>query len=286
MNPLFAEPPRLRLRSGFCLALAAMLAVLPGAARAVGGDGIFYSRDAADDGAYFSNQTSFRIPFDPVSPRTQEVALYVSTDFGRKYQKVTTAGPGDKEFRFQSQGDGWYWFAVQSRDADGRFYPPDMSVAQPALKVCVDTRPPTISTFHLLPAPNGQAGVEWEVTDVNLDSTTLRVDYRTANSDWMPLPVKQGATGQYYWNAGVNPPVEARIQVQDKAHNPAELKATPTNGGFHVGSNPGPAAYPVPPPPPPALDTSAAVSMVNTKTIQLDVEIADVGSSKVKAVEI
>ena len=263
-----------------------MLAVAPGAARAVGGDGIFYSSDPADGGAYFSSQTSFRIPFDPVTARTQEVALYVSTDFGRKYQKVTTAGPNDKEFRFQAQGDSWYWFAVQSRDADGRFYPPDMSQAQPALKVCVDTHPPAISYFRLLAPQNGQAGVEWEVIDPNLDPTTLRVDYRSANSDWMPLPIKQAASGQYYWNAGTNPPIEARLQVQDKAHNPAESRATPGNGGFKVGSNPGPTPNYVPPPPPNAADASGNVIMVNTKNIQLDYDIAEVGSSKVKSVEV
>ena len=79
------------------------------------------------------------------------------------------------------------------------------------------------------------------------------MDYRAVNGDWIPLPVKQAATGQYYWNPGTNAPIEARIQVQDKAHNPAEYKTPPSAAAASsVGSNPVPAYSPVPTPAPPA----------------------------------
>ncbi len=157
--------------------------------------------------------------------------LYVSTDFGKKYQKVTTAGPNDKEFRFESKHDGWYWFTVQTRDADGRYSPPDLNLVQPVLKVCVDTKAPTVTLRWLQPR-EGMVGVEWEARDENLDPTTLRVDYRAVGGDWIPLPVKQTASGQYFWNSATNNPLEARIQVQDKAHNPTEYKTPQNNSGF------------------------------------------------------
>jgi len=282
MHPL-ADRPQCRPHAiGFLLALAAALSA-GSAARAVGDDGIYYSRDAADDGAYFSSRSTFRIPFGDVDRRIQEVILYVSADFGKSYQRVTSAAPTDKEFRFQAPRDGWYWFTVQTRDADGRLAPPDLSVAQPQIKVCVDTHAPVVS-LRWLSSQAGYVGVEWDVNDLNLDVSTLRVDYRTANGDWSPLPIKQAARGQYSWNPGPSAPVEARLQVQDKAHNPAEYKAPVGGAGYPtVGPTPNPATGSGAAPP---SDGPVGLIMVNTKRIQLDFDIQDVGSSKVKAVEV
>jgi hypothetical protein len=285
MKPHYIKPSGCLRWSGFCLALAAVLAFAPGGVQAIGGDGIFYSRDSADEGAYFSSQTAFRIPFqtDAGDRRIQEVLLYVSTDFGKKYQKVTTAGPNEKEFRFEARGDGWYWFTVQTRDTDGRYSPPDLNLVQPALKVCVDTKAPTVTMRWLQPR-EGQVGVEWEARDENLDPTTLRIDYRAVGGDWIPLPAKQTAAGQYYWNAATTNPLEARIQVQDKAHNPAQYVTPSSNGGFKNGvgaatpAGAGAAA--------PYEGATPGVTMVNTKDVELNFEIGDVGSSQVKSVEV
>jgi hypothetical protein len=276
MKPLSVQFCRLLSWSGFWLALATGLAVTTVPVHA-GGDGIFYSRDSADEGAYFSSQNAFRIPFqtDTGDRRIQEVLLYVSTDFGKKYQKVTTVGPNEKEFRFEARGDGWYWFTVQTRDTDGRYSPPDLNLVQPALKVCVDTKAPTVMMRSLQPR-EGQVGVEWEARDENLDPTTLRIDYRAVGGDWIPLPVKQTASGQYYWNPATNNPIETRIQVQDKAHNPAQYVLSPNGGGYKAGVGAAPVSDAGTP----------GVTMVNTKDIQLDFDIQDIGSSQVKAVEI
>jgi hypothetical protein len=280
MKPLFVASSR-RLRwGGFCLALAAGLALSSAPVRAA--DGIFYS---TEDSAYYSSQNTFRIPFqtDVGDRRIQEVLLYVSTDFGKKYQKVTTAGPNEKEFRFEARGDGWYWFTVQTRDTDGRYSPPDLNLVQPALKVCVDTKAPTIMMRWLQPR-EGQVGVEWEARDENIDPTTLRIDYRAVGGDWIPLPAKQAAVGQYYWNAATNNPIEARIQIQDKAHNPALNMLPSSNGGFRPGVGAAPAAG-VGAAPSSDVGTPG-VTMVNTKDVQLDFDIQDVGSSQVKSVEV
>ncbi len=282
MNPRFASPPRRPCVIGFLTALAAALALAP-AAWAVGGDGIYYSRDPADDGAYFSSQAAFRIPFGDVDRRIQEVILYVSTDHGKTYDRVTSVGPTEREFRFQSRGDGLYWFTVQTRDVDGRLSPPDLGLAQPQIKVYVDTHAPT-ATLRWLQPQNGMVGVDWEASDLNLDATTLRIDYRAVGGDWMPLPVKQSATGQYFWNPGTTAPIEARIQVQDKAHNPTEYK-TPVYGDQKTGATPTPGPGPSPATPP-APDGPGKDVMVNTRRIELNFKIDDVGSSKVKAVEV
>ncbi|HVS40322.1 MAG TPA: hypothetical protein VMS17_32495 [Gemmataceae bacterium] len=278
MNPLLNEPPRRPYHPHYLAALAALLVLAP-AAWAVGGDGIYYS---ASDSAYFSGQNSFRIPFGDVDRRIQEVILYVSVNYGQSYERVTSVAPSDREFRFQARGDGWYWFTVQTRDSDNRLSPPDLSLAQPQIKVCVDTRAPTV-TMRWLPANNGMVGVEWEASDTNLDVTTLRVDYRAAGGDWQPLPIKQTASGSYSWNPGTTASLEARIQVQDKAHNPAEYK-TPPSGDLRTGGGPAPVPGAGTAPPPP--DGPANPIMVNSKRFELNFKIDDVGSSKVKAVEV
>jgi hypothetical protein len=114
------------------------------------------------------------------------------------------------------------------------------------------------------------------------------VDYRAAGGDWQPLPVKQAATGSYYFNPGTTAPIEARIQVQDKAHNPAEYK-TPASGDMKTGITPvpGPGQGPTPAPTPsPAADGPGNPIMVNSKRFELNFKLDDVGSSKVKAVEV
>jgi hypothetical protein len=282
MNPLVAASPRRPWKNGFLSALTALLLLTP-VAWAVGGDGIYYSRDPADDGAYFSSQSSFRIPYGDVGRGIQEVILYVSTDFGHKYDRVTSVAPNEREFHFQAKGDGWYWFTVQTRDAEGRFSPPDLSLAQPQIKVCVDTHAPS-AAIHWLQNQNGMVGAAWEINDSNLDITTLRIDYRATGGDWTPLPVKQASSGQYFWNPGTTAPIETRLQVQDKAHNPAEAK-TPVFGDPKSGvpplqgSEPGTGAAST-------TDGPSDVRMINTRRIELNFKIDDVGSSKVKAVEV
>ena len=125
--------------------------------------------------------------------------------------------------------------------------------------MCVDSHAPT-ATLRWLSPQNGMVGVDWEVSDANLDVTTLRMDYRTVGGDWQPLPVKQTATGSYYWNPGTTSPIEgAGIQVQDKAHNPAEYK-TPAYGDMKTGMTPTPGPGPGPAPTPLPWRTGRATS--------------------------
>ena len=72
--------------------------------------------------------------------------------------------------------------------------------------------------------------------------------------------------------------------MQDKAHNPTEYK-TPVYGDQKMGATPTPGPGPSPATPP-APDGPGKDVMVNTRRIELNFKIDDVGSSKVKAVEV
>jgi hypothetical protein len=273
-----ADRPGPRRRAGPRLALlaAALLAAAAGPAFAGGDDGIFFSEA---DGQYYSRQAGFRIPFsvDATDRRIKQVLLHVSTNYGQTYERVAAAGPAEREFRFTAPRDGAYWFAVQTQDDLGRASPPDVAAVQPSLKVTVDTQPPAVK-LNWLPPRDGQVGVEWEAVDRNLEPSSLRLDYRAAGGDWAPLPARPLAVGQYYWPPGAAAPAEVRLTVRDKAYNQAEVRTPPAGGGSY---KPGP---PAPGGPPDAAHDHTV--LVNKRQIQLDYRIDDVGSSKVKAVEV
>src|SRR5438477_758458 len=82
----------------------------------------------------YSRFHHFRIPFQagPGEQRLKQLQLFYSTDRGRTWQPSAIAPPEQGHFRFISERDGLYWFAVQTLDQDGRYYPPGMDGAAPS----------------------------------------------------------------------------------------------------------------------------------------------------------
>src|SRR5437870_8100752 len=72
-------------------------------------------------GIIYSRHRHFRIPYQ-TSPgqKLKQLNLYVSADQGKTWQPSTTARPEDGAFRFLAERDGFFWFAVQTVDADGK----------------------------------------------------------------------------------------------------------------------------------------------------------------------
>ena len=123
----------------------------------------------------YSRQPGFRIPFtvDPGDRRIHRVELYVSEDRGKTWNAYGSVSPLErKAFEFQTNRDGTYWFTVRTVDRDGRGYPATLDQAIAQQKVVIDTQPPTVN-LHSLPSGNGQVGVEWQVSDDNLDLNSL-----------------------------------------------------------------------------------------------------------------
>src|SRR5947209_6928228 len=178
----------------------------------------------------YSRFTHFRIPFQagPGEQRLKQLQLFFSTDRGRTWQPSATAPPDQGYFQFLSERDGLYWFAVQTLDQDGRYFPPNMNGAQPSLKVIVDTAPPVV-TLRALPPRGGQVGVAWDVRDDNPDVAlpdALRLEYHPpGGAAWLPVPRNAGAA-QAYWNPETNAPVEVRLRARDRAGNWGEATTT------------------------------------------------------------
>src|SRR5438067_1228681 len=77
-------------------------------------------------GVIFFQHRQFKIPFknDQKASGVTQVRLYVSSDQGRHWQFTATAAPEDQHFRFSTPQDGYYWFAVQTVDQQGKLFPP------------------------------------------------------------------------------------------------------------------------------------------------------------------
>jgi hypothetical protein len=255
------------------LALAAVLAtawaLCPARGQPAGGDGVYYSQ-----------MLVFRIPFhtDAGDRRIREVQLYASEDQGKTWQAVASARPGEKDFSFTAKREGWYWFAVRTVDQDNQGYPATMDGVPPRLKVCVDTQPPVV-TLREVKSPTAAAAVEWDVRDDNLDTDSMRLEYRVAGTtEWRPLGLQKEKTGQTSWNPGTNAPLEVRLSVRDLARNPGEavIPLTPS----------APPKSDKPPPPDPAAAGVPGLRLVNSKRISIDYEIKDVGKSGIAVVEL
>ncbi|HXG08168.1 MAG TPA: hypothetical protein VNK04_00090 [Gemmataceae bacterium] len=233
------------------------------------------------DGTYYSSRPEFRIPFqtDPNERRIQQVELYVSRDLGRSWQRVAAAPPAERSFRFLAQQDGWYYFAVRTIDFQGQGYPPTPDQFQAGLRVCVDTLRPTVVLRAVTP-PEGGVGVEWQITDENLDLDSLRLEQRVpGNGDWTPLAPPRAAAARHSWNPGTNAPLEVRLQVRDRAGNIGEQTVT-------VTPSVGPGAAATAPSRPLAAPGPGAVRRVNSKRISLNYKLEDVGKSGVAVIEL
>lgn len=234
----------------------------------------------------FFQLRSFKIPFKTEQQRgVVQVRLYVSTDQGRHWTYTAMAAPEDQQFRFSTPTDGYFWFAVQTVDTQGKPYPATEEL-RANLRVIVDTVAPTVNV-QALPTRANEVGVAWTVRDDNLDLNlpdALRVEYRPAGGfNWIPLAVQPGAS-QVHWNPLANGPIEVRVQARDRAGNLGEDKINLQNGAG-IGAVAPPFSNQV------GAGQGAGFGdpdrkFVNQKQISLSYDLSEVGPSGVSSVEL
>src|SRR5207302_2405835 len=125
---------------------------------------------------------------------------------------------------------------------DGRGYPATLDQAIAQQKVVIDTQPPTVN-LHSLPSGNGQVGVEWQVSDDNLDLNSLILEYRVGAGDWQPLSAEHLAVGRKVWSPSTNAALQVRLRVNDLAGNPGEGTTSVAAIATGVGPAAGQEAY-------------------------------------------
>jgi hypothetical protein len=225
---------------------------------------------------YYSRDSAFIIPFssNPAETKIQKILLHVSEDFGKTYSHVGTALPTQKQFLFRAQKDGWYWFSVQSQEIDGRMVPANINVAQPSLKVCIDSTPPSVVLRGIF--KDGSASIDWDLRDETLDLSSMRLEFRNSDGkDWVPLSAQQIAQGQHVWNPGTAGNIEVHLSVRDKCGNFGESSIVIQPNGTRAGNS--------------SQENGSGkgnISMVKSRRFQLNYKIDDVGPSDISRVEV
>lgn len=241
-------------------------------------------------GVIFFQHRQFNIPFknDPKNAGITLVRLYVSRDQGSTWQITATAAPDEKNFRFSTTQDGFFCFAVQTVDSQGKAFPPSVDDFRPTLKVIVDTIPPVVQLQALQPR-NGEVGVAWLIRDDNLDTAlpdAVQLQYRLAGGvTWIPVHIVPGSQ-QHYWNPQTNATVEVRVLARDRAGNVGENKTSVSLGGAGANQglqNPLGGERPIEPFNAPK---DAERKFVNSRQVTLGYDLRDVGPSGVSSLEL
>lgn len=260
-------------------------------------------------GILFTRNRQFRVPFNlgAGAQTLDSLQLYVSTDFGKSWTQVASAPPNQGYFRFATERDGQFWFAVQTTDKNNRPYPATMDGATPNLKVIVDNVPPAVQLTRL-PPRGSEVGVAWNIQDETFSPSqadAIRLEYRPLHgaAAWTPLSVPSNAS-QFYWDPRLSSPIEVRLSARDQAGNvgdgtttvgiagsevPTATNTTPSwgtpnpNVRFAIDPSQNPADRFAGIANPPSINE---LKLVGSKRISLDYAVKDVGPSAVSAIEL
>ena len=181
----------------------------------------------------YTNKLKFRIPYNFRAEemrelRAKEVRLYVSTDFGVRWQPVQSQalpqGAPQGKFAFQAQGEGEFWFCVRTLDIENRLHPDDRDVAS-ELQVVVDATVPQL-TLALRQVVPGRVQLSWRSRDEHLDPAQLRFEFaQQGKNGWQPIPVVPKAADSIEWNVPQGGVVAVRGVVGDLAGNRGQAEA-------------------------------------------------------------
>lgn len=182
-----------------------------------------------------TNLKGFGVPFqiNAADAAFIEVQLYLSRDQGRSWKFQSRQSTDAKDFPFQADEDGEYWFALKTLNRDRKLLPE--GVPQPELKIVVDTVKPTLD-FRVETDAAGRVICRWRAEDNNLAPDSLRIFYQPITStgailDWVQVPVNLGgiARGGVYadqlawWPETTQSRLNVAVEIKDVANNIVRL---------------------------------------------------------------
>jgi hypothetical protein len=242
----------------------------------------------------YARQRQISIPFDPdpaEAHRLKQLQLYYSTDKGQTWHVGSSAAPEQRRFNFLAENDGYYLFAVQTTDLNGRNYPDRMDGVTPGLRVVIDTVAPIVN-LRPLPPQGNQVGIAWDIRDDNLDLTrpdAVRLEYRIPGAaNFVPLYPLRGAT-QHYWSPGTTGAVEVKFRATDLAGNFTDASAQVSLSNQNMTSPPGS----IPGTPGSSFQGGAVNAplddgrrFINSKRVTLNYEITEKGPSGISGIDL
>lgn len=243
----------------------------------------------------YSRHRHFRIPITigPGFERLKQLQLFMSTNQGISWEPSSIVAPDAKDFQFTCNRDGLYWFAVQTLDRQGTYFPATMDNAGPSLKVLVDTIPPDVQ-LEPIAARNGQVAVQWRIREEYYDpdeERAFQLEYRVEGGyAWVPIKLRTLTANSHSWDPQTNAQLEVRLRVTDRAGNVGEATTKVRTGQNVVnqGNNfPQNNAVGNPTTKPKGYTSNAPNRrMVNSKRVRLNYGLNEVGPSGVSSVEL
>ena len=198
----------------------------------------------------------FFIPYQPTDAATfaspvDKVQLLVTRGGDGQWAVLQEAEPRVRGFSYHAPVDGEYAFAVRTVNRKGEATP--ATIAQPQIRVVVDTAPPTLQ-LSAAPDVSGRMILRYEARDLQLKPETVRLEAQADGGAWQriatgPPDVSQPdrVVGQVAWK----PPTSAagvkfRATIDDRAGNQFSTIAdaslvnplTPTLAGPTLASPP------------------------------------------------
>ncbi|MFM2011954.1 MAG: hypothetical protein RLZZ396_738 [Planctomycetota bacterium] len=173
------------------------------------------------------------IPFQLSSVGTppEVLELEVSEDAGKSWQSVAKADSKQRQFQFQTQRDGAYWFRVKSLDRSGQL------IDQPGepMQIVIDSTKPDGQLLIDLDR-KGDLQAEFRIVESSLDHSSIRLEYQTElDSAWKEVTCKTDkGTQDHEWigSASWTIPHQAtqlivRLSGRDQAGNAFEVTRMP-----------------------------------------------------------
>ena len=201
--------------SAFRYLLVCGLAVLPLTARA---------QLPSEGKTSYSRDERIRIPFElKAGGSALSVRLYYNFD-GSAWKEFETAKAGQKrEFIFKADQEGTYGFATMTSFNDGTTDPVSKDRLSEQRRIVIDRTPPKINSLRSMIAADGSPGIEWDVSDENMDTRTgIKLEFR-----WPDMtryePIDKGVPfaprDHRQWQMKTNDRMQVRLVASDKAGN-------------------------------------------------------------------
>ncbi|MCC6493678.1 MAG: hypothetical protein IT424_11735 [Pirellulales bacterium] len=209
-------------------------------------------------------QRIFFIPYQPAeqsqfAPAIDKVQLLVAREAAGQWAVLQEAEPQVRGFSYHAPADGQYDFALRTSDRKGNLFP--ATIAEPQLRVIVDTLPPSIELNASLDA-TGRIVLRYEARDLQLRPETLRLEAQADGGPWQPIasgPPDVSQPDRLLGQASWKPPtatgrIQYRAVVLDRAGNQglgvADSSLVSPLLSSAAGPVLGPAAGGLPSPPP------------------------------------
>jgi hypothetical protein len=208
----------------------------------------------------YIREKHFRLPIaldDRERLTLQEVQLYVKNSPQEPWKLAARGKNRQTEFDYRVPADGEYAFGVATLDRLGQLVPSDVVNMIPGMIVVVDTRPPDVSVRVLPPTPQGDV-VECKVTDANLSTEKVRVEYQGQALVWQVLPPLADGPDRYRLPEPIGPASMLRVWAADRAGNATTRIIKLGQPGGAPGSQPVAGLGNLPAMPTPAVDARSA----------------------------